>query len=91
MVTQIIDGLYQLKVPIPNSALVATNIYLLKGDKGYTLIDTGWGGERAFNSLKGQLAEIGVGLLEILLKKEWKGFVDLIRKIEELHGIGVEG
>jgi glyoxylase-like metal-dependent hydrolase (beta-lactamase superfamily II) len=65
MVTQIIDGLYQLKVPIPDSALVATNIYLLKGDKGYTLIDTGWGGERAFNSLKGQLAEIGVGLSEI--------------------------
>ena len=30
-------------------------------------------------------------ICEILLKKEWKGFVDLIRKIEELHGIGVEG
>jgi hypothetical protein len=30
-------------------------------------------------------------ICEILLKKEWKGFVELIRKIEELHGIGVEG
>ena len=29
-------------------------------------------------------------ICEILLKKEWKGFVELIRKIEELHGIGVE-
>jgi len=28
-------------------------------------------------------------ICEILLKKEWKGFVELIRKIEELHGIGV--
>jgi len=65
MVTQLIDGLYQLKVPIPNSALVATNIYLLKGDNSYTLIDTGWGGERAFNSLNSQLAEIGVGLKDI--------------------------
>ena len=65
MVTQLIDGLYQLKVPIPNSALVATNIYLIKGDKGNTLVDTGWGGERAFNSLKTQLADIGVGLQDI--------------------------
>jgi hypothetical protein len=29
-------------------------------------------------------------ICEILLKKEWKGFVELIRKIEELHGIGVD-
>lgn len=28
-------------------------------------------------------------ICEILLKKEWKGFVELIRQIEELHGIGV--
>ena len=27
---------------------------------------------------------------EILLKKEWKGFVDLVRIIEKTHGIGVD-
>ena len=27
---------------------------------------------------------------EILLKKEWKGFVDLVRIIEKAHGIGGE-
>lgn len=27
---------------------------------------------------------------EILLKKEWKGFVDLVRIIEKAHGIGVD-
>ena len=65
MVTQIIDGIYQLKVPIPNNPLEATNIYLLKGDKFFTLIDTGWDSETAFNSLNRQLAEIGVGLPDI--------------------------
>ena len=29
-------------------------------------------------------------ICEILLKKEWKGFVELVRQIERLHGIGVE-
>ena len=27
---------------------------------------------------------------EILLKKEWRGFVDLVRIIEKAHGIGVD-
>jgi hypothetical protein len=29
-------------------------------------------------------------ICEILLKKEWKGFVELIRKIEKAHGIEVD-
>ena len=29
-------------------------------------------------------------ICEILLKKEWKGFVELVRQVEILHGIGVE-
>ena len=65
MVTQIVAGIYQLKVPIPNSPLEATNVYLLQGDKSYTLIDTGWDSETAFNSLNRQLAEIGVGFQDI--------------------------
>ena len=29
-------------------------------------------------------------ICEILLKKEWKGFVELVRQIERLHGTGVD-
>jgi glyoxylase-like metal-dependent hydrolase (beta-lactamase superfamily II) len=65
MATKILNGIYQLKVPIPNNPLEATNIYLLKGDKDFTLIDTGWDSATAFNSLNRQLAEIGVGLPDI--------------------------
>jgi glyoxylase-like metal-dependent hydrolase (beta-lactamase superfamily II) len=65
MVTQIVNGVYQLKVPIPNNPLENTNIYLVQGDKSYTLIDTGWDSETAFNSINRQLAEVGVGFRDI--------------------------
>jgi glyoxylase-like metal-dependent hydrolase (beta-lactamase superfamily II) len=65
MTTQIVKGIYQLKIPIPDNPLEATNIYLLQGDNGYTLIDTGWDSNTAFNSLNRQLAEVGVGLPDI--------------------------
>jgi hypothetical protein len=29
-------------------------------------------------------------ICQILLKKEWKGFVELVRIIEKMHGIGVD-
>jgi len=35
------------------------NIYLIQGDNGCLLVDTGWDSEQAFDSLKRQLAEIG--------------------------------
>ena len=65
MVTQIVEGIYQLKVPIPDNPLENTNIYLIQGDKNYTLIDTGWDSDTAFNSVNRQLAEVGVGLPDI--------------------------
>lgn len=63
--TEITPRLYQLQLPIPNNPLGYTNVYLLKGDDGYLLIDTGWNDEEAFQSLKAQLAEIGFGFGDI--------------------------
>ncbi|MDD5289475.1 MAG: MBL fold metallo-hydrolase [Dehalococcoidales bacterium] len=65
MTAKIIDGIYQLKIPIPNNPLENTNIYIIQGIKNFTLIDTGWGSEEAFNSLSQQLAEIGVSFQKI--------------------------
>lgn len=58
-------GIFQLKLPIPNNPLGYTNPYLLQGDDEYLLIDTGVNTEEAFQSLKWQLAEIGVSLKDI--------------------------
>ncbi|NQT31651.1 MAG: MBL fold metallo-hydrolase, partial [Deltaproteobacteria bacterium] len=44
----------------PITTLSHINTYLVKGDNGYLLVDTGWNTEEAFASLKKQLAEIGI-------------------------------
>ena len=89
MVTQIVHGIYQLKVPIPNNPLEATNVYLLKGDKFATLIDAGWDSETAFNSLNRQLAEIGVGfqdISQIIITHAHFDHYGLAGKIKQLSG-----
>ena len=63
--TEVMPGIYQLKIPIPDNPLEYTNTYLVQGDNGYLLIDTGWDNEEAFNSLKRQLTEIGIDFDDI--------------------------
>ena len=62
---EIIPGIYQLQIPIPNNPLEYTKAYLVQGDDEYLLIDTGWNDEAAFRSLKKQLAEIGINWKDI--------------------------
>jgi len=63
--TEVTPGIYQLPLPISDNPLGYTNTYLVQGDDGYLLIDTGWKSEEALNSLQGQLAEIGIGFKDI--------------------------
>lgn len=65
--TEVIPGIFQLKLPLPARDILLgyVNVYLVKGDNGYLLIDTGWNTEEAFASLKNQLAEIGIGIEDI--------------------------
>ena len=39
-VTLVADDVYQLKLPLP-FALNIVNVYLLRGDEGWTIVDTG--------------------------------------------------
>ncbi len=63
--TEIIPGIYQLKVPIPNNPLGNTNSYLLKDDNGYLIIDPGMNHDESFEVLKKELAEAGASIEEI--------------------------
>jgi len=65
MATKIIEGVYQLLVPIPNNPLGNTNVYLVKGTDGHLLIDAGWNNETALRALTRELAAVGVGLKDI--------------------------
>lgn len=62
---EIIPGVYQLPLPIPNNPLGYTNLYLVKGDNKHLLIDAGWNSEEALYSLKQQLTDIDVDFRDI--------------------------
>ncbi len=65
--TEVVPGIQRLKIPLPKADLLLgyVNVYLVQGNDGYTLIDTGWGTVEAFDSLTSQLAERGVDLKRI--------------------------
>jgi glyoxylase-like metal-dependent hydrolase (beta-lactamase superfamily II) len=56
----VLSGLYQLKVPIPNNPLGWVLPYLIPGDDGYTLVDSGWNTPEAFAALESELREVSV-------------------------------
>ena len=62
---EVTPGIYYLPLPVPNSDLAHINTYLVRGDNECLLIDTGWNTAETFDSLKKQLAEIGVHFKDI--------------------------
>jgi len=62
---EVIPGIHQIQLPLPSVGLDWVNIYLIQGNKGYLLIDTGWNTEKAFRSLERQLSEIGISFEDI--------------------------
>ncbi|HEX9641297.1 MAG TPA: MBL fold metallo-hydrolase, partial [Candidatus Krumholzibacteria bacterium] len=58
MPTEVLSGLYQLKVPIPDNPLGWVLPYLIPGDDGYTLVDCGWNTEEAFAALEQELRDL---------------------------------
>ena len=57
---EVVPGLYRIEVPIPNSPIGPLNAYLVQGNNGWLLIDTGWDYPEAFDALKRQLKEKGL-------------------------------
>jgi len=62
---EVTPGIYRMPLPLPVPNLSHINTYLVKGDRGCLLIDTGWNTAEAFASLKKQLAELGIKGKEI--------------------------
>jgi glyoxylase-like metal-dependent hydrolase (beta-lactamase superfamily II) len=62
---EIIPGLYQLKVPIPNNPIGYVLPYLIEVPGGYTIIDPGWNADESVRSLKRQLGELGLSFRDI--------------------------
>jgi len=62
---KIIPGIYQIQLPLAVTSPEYVNAYLVQGDNGYLLVDTGWDTKETFDSLERQLAEIGIGFEDI--------------------------
>ena len=62
---EILPGINQLQVPIPNNPLGYVLPYLIEGDGGYLLVDSGWNAPEAYGALMAQLHALGVPLKEL--------------------------
>ncbi len=65
--TEVYPGIHWLKMPIgiENSTLTHVNIYLIRGNNGYLLVDSGWNTDSSFAVLHDYLAKNRLGFEDI--------------------------
>jgi len=86
---EVTPGIYRMPLPLPVSNLSHINTYLVKGNNGYLLVDTGWNTEEAFASLKKQLGEIGINgreISRIVVTHTHPDHYGMAGKLKELYG-----
>lgn len=64
---EVVPGVHQFKIPMPDNPLGHLNSYLVQGDKGCLLVDTGMNTDESFRSLDEQLRSLGLGFEDISL------------------------
>ncbi len=64
---EILPGIHWIKSPISleQTTLSHINVYLIEGDKGFLLVDSGWNTDKSFTTLHNYLVKIGVSFEEI--------------------------
>jgi len=62
---EVIQGVHQIKIPLPAGSLDHVNAYVLQGDKGNVLIDTGFDTPEAFAAVRDGLKMSGRGFKDI--------------------------
>ncbi|OGO00005.1 MAG: hypothetical protein A2Y58_04665 [Chloroflexi bacterium RBG_13_51_52] len=65
--TEVFTGIYWLKLPsiMDGNGPKHINAYLVRGEKGYLLVDSGWNTEESFIALQKGLEEIGAAIKDI--------------------------
>lgn len=85
---EVTPGIYRLKSPVPmGSYNDYVNAYLVRGNDGCLLFDTGWDTEEAFSSIKAQLAEIGISfqdISQIVITHRHPDHYGLVSKLKQL-------
>ena len=91
---EIVPGIHQLKLPapVPNTTLADVNAYLIQGQNGWLLVDTGWDTRQALAALESQLGKIGVGfdsLSQIIITHFHPDHFGLAGKLKQLSNAKV--
>jgi glyoxylase-like metal-dependent hydrolase (beta-lactamase superfamily II) len=90
---EIVQGIHQIKVPMPaGAALDHMNIYLVEGTKGNLLVDTGFDTPEAFGALRDALKFGGFGFKDLTvivathIHPDHYGMVD---KLKQMSGANI--
>ena len=86
---EILPGLHRIEVPIPNSIMGPTNVYLAQGTNGWLMVDTGWDHSVAREALEQQLHEKGLDfgdIGQIVITHCHIDHYTLIGRVKELSG-----
>ena len=89
---QILAGLHQLKVPIPNNPVGYVLPYLFDVPGGGVIIDPGWDAAESVESLRDQLAELGLGfgdLKQIIVTHVHPDHYGMAHRLREASGARV--
>lgn len=65
-ITQLGDGIVQIRLPMSGNPLRYINAYLLEDDDGYTLVDCGWKADDVLAALHVALQLCGLGLGDVV-------------------------
>jgi len=87
MVKKITEDIYLLSIPVP-FGMVQVNCYLLRGKKGFTVIDTGIYSKEAIDIWE-KVMEMGVTIEQIVLTHYHIDHLGLARWFQEKHRVPV--
>jgi glyoxylase-like metal-dependent hydrolase (beta-lactamase superfamily II) len=88
---EIVPGIHWLKMPISleESTLSHINVYLIEGEKGYLLVDSGWNTDESFATLHNYLLKAGAGfgdIRQIVITHVHPDHYGMAGRIKELSG-----
>jgi len=62
---RVLDGVHQIKIPSPSGIAWDTNVYVLEGDDGHIMVDSGWDSQEALWALQEGIKGAGLKLRDI--------------------------
>jgi glyoxylase-like metal-dependent hydrolase (beta-lactamase superfamily II) len=89
---EVMSGLHQLKVPIPNNPLGYVMPYLFEVPGGCAIIDPGWDADESLQALESQLGELGYAtsdVKQILITHMHPDHYGLANKVKAASGADI--